>query len=82
MAEETGVTFKAWLMLQMKREDPVGNLARDVHQDRTWPATQDMVKLRQYLAKRGSAGNAGSALDQAYSDYQKQGERNRPPGRK
>jgi len=34
------MTFKAWLMLQMKRNDQVGNLARDVLKDRTWPPTR------------------------------------------
>ena len=43
------MTFKAWLMLQTKREDPVGDLARDVLEDRTWPRTQDTAKLRQYI---------------------------------
>ena len=47
------MTFKAWLMQQIKRDDRVGNLARNVQKDRTWPPTQDMVKLRQYTRKRG-----------------------------
>lgn len=72
------MTFKAWLMMQMKRNDPVGDFARIVQKDRTWPPTQDMLKLRQYLRKSGSAGNALPALDQAYSEYQKQGNRLRP----
>jgi uncharacterized protein YozE (UPF0346 family) len=72
------MTFKAWLMLQMKRGDPVGDLARNVLQDRTWPPTQDTMKLRQYMVKRGAIENALLALDQAYSEYQKQGDRLRP----
>lgn len=72
------MTFKAWLMLQKKREDPVGDLARDVLKDRTWPLTQDMVKLRQHVLNRGSLENALLALDRAYSEYQKQGNRLRP----
>ena len=74
------MTFKAWLMQQMKRDDRVGKLARNVQKDRTWPPTQDMVKLRQYLLKSGSVENASSALDQAYAEYQKQGDRLRPSG--
>jgi uncharacterized protein YozE (UPF0346 family) len=81
-AEETSVTFKAWLMLQMKRDDPVGDLALDVHQDRTWPTTQDMVKLRQYVVKRGTLENALTALDRAYSEYQKQSGRLKTPDRR
>jgi uncharacterized protein YozE (UPF0346 family) len=73
------MTFKGWLMMQKKRDDPVGNLARDVLQDRTWPITQDMVKLRQYMVKRGAVESALTALDRAYSEYQKQGNRLRPP---
>jgi uncharacterized protein YozE (UPF0346 family) len=81
-AEETSVTFKAWLMLQMKRDDPVGDLARDVHQDRAWPTTQDMVKLRQYVVKRGTVENALTALDRAYAEYQKQSGRLKTPDRR
>jgi uncharacterized protein YozE (UPF0346 family) len=73
------MTFKAWLMLQMKRDDPVGNFARDVLKDRTWPPTQDTVKLRQYMVKRGVIQNALLALDRAYSEYQKQSKRLRAP---
>jgi uncharacterized protein YozE (UPF0346 family) len=73
------VTFKAWLQLQKKRDDPVGDLSRDVLKDREWPITQDMVKLRQYMVKRGSVESALTALDRAYSEYQKQGNRLRPP---
>jgi uncharacterized protein YozE (UPF0346 family) len=76
------MTFKAWLTLQMKRDDPVGDFARDVLKDRTWPRTQDMVKLRRYIMmKRGAIENTLSALERAYSEYQKQGERHRAPGR-
>jgi uncharacterized protein YozE (UPF0346 family) len=64
-------------MLQMKRDDPVGDLARNVLQDRTWPPTQDMVKLRQYVVKRGSIENDLFALDRADSEYQKRSDRQR-----
>jgi uncharacterized protein YozE (UPF0346 family) len=76
------MTFKAWLMLQMKRDDQVGNLARDVLKDRTWPTTQDTVKLRQHMVKRGAIESALVSLDQAYSEYQKQSKRLRAPDRK
>ena len=72
------MTFKIWLMVQKKRDDPVGNLARNMLQDKTWPPTQDMVKLRQHMVKLGSKDDALSALDQAYSEYQKQGNKQRP----
>jgi uncharacterized protein YozE (UPF0346 family) len=72
------MTFKAWLMSQTKRVDPVGDLSRGVLKDRTWPRTQDTVKLRQYMVKRGAINNALTALDRAYSEYQKQDNRLRP----
>jgi uncharacterized protein YozE (UPF0346 family) len=77
-AEELSMTFKAWLGLQMKRDDPVGDLSREVLKDRTWPPTQDMVKLRKYLMKKGAVEKTLSALDRAYSEYQKQGNKQRP----
>ncbi len=76
------MTFKTWLMSQVKRDDPVGGLAREVLQDRTWPRTQDTVKLRQYMVKRGSVEKALLALGQAYSEYQRENERHRPPDRR
>lgn len=75
------MTFKAWLGLQMKRDDPVGDLARDVLKDRTWPTTQDTVKLRQHMVKRGAVESALSSLDRAYTEYQKQSGRLRAPNR-
>jgi hypothetical protein len=70
--------FKDWLMLQKKREDPVGDFARDVLEDRTWPLTQDTVKLQQYMLKRGAVENALLALDRASAEYQYQINRQRP----
>lgn len=74
------MTFKTWLMTQGKREDPVGALARDVLKDRAWPPTQDMVKLRQHMKEHGAADSALAALDGAYAEYQKLGDRQRPSG--
>lgn len=74
------MTFKSWLMSQKKREDAVGDLSRDALKDRTWPPTQDMVKLRQHLVKRGVVEKTLQALDEAYAEYQKQGDRQRPSG--
>lgn len=72
------MTFKAWLMMQKKQHDPVGDLARDVLEDWPWPPTQDMVRLRNYMVKQGSIENALLALDGAYAEYQRQGDRLRP----
>jgi hypothetical protein len=58
----------------------VGDLARDALKDRAWPPTQDMVKLRQHLVKRSVVEKTLLALDEAYSEYQKQGDRQRPSG--
>lgn len=72
------MTFKAWLVSQTKRVDPVGDLARDVRRDPTWPPTQDMMRLRHHMRKRGAAESALAALAQAYGEYQKRGNRQRP----
>jgi uncharacterized protein YozE (UPF0346 family) len=74
------MTFKAWLVVQKSRQDPVGALARDVLKDHAWPPTQDMVKLRQHMVKRGAVQDTLLALDRAYAEYQKQGDRQRPSG--
>jgi uncharacterized protein YozE (UPF0346 family) len=72
--------FKAWLVSQMKRVDAVGDLAREVRKDQTWPPTQDLVKLRQHMRKRGAVEKALAALDEAYGEYQKRGDKQRPFG--
>jgi len=74
------MTFKAWLVVQKSRQDPVGALARDVLQDRAWPPTQDMGKMRQHMVKRGAVKDTLQALESAYAEYQKQGDRQRPSG--
>jgi uncharacterized protein YozE (UPF0346 family) len=80
VSKEPGVTFKTWLLLQKNREDSVGDLARDALKDRAWPPTQDMVKLRAHLVKQGVVEKIRLALEEAYSEYQKQGDRQRPAG--
>jgi hypothetical protein len=74
------MTFKTWLMMQKHREDSVGDLARDALKDRAWPPTQDMVKLRAHLLKQGVVEKIRLALEEAYAEYQKQGDRQRPAG--
>jgi uncharacterized protein YozE (UPF0346 family) len=74
------MTFKTWLMMQTKRVDPVGDLAREVIKDHSWPPTQNLVKLRQHMKEHGAVESALESLDRAYAEYQKQGDRQRPSG--
>jgi hypothetical protein len=47
-------SFAAWLRNQRRRDDPVGDLARDAAADRHWPkAAKSLPRLLDYLASRG-----------------------------
>lgn len=64
-------TFRKWLSDQRKRQDPVGDLARDVAADAEFPgsrATYDLI--RAHLEDVGASPNALAALDRAIAEYQ------------
>jgi len=59
-------TFVHWLGQQVERGDPLGDLARDVVQDRDFPVdTSSGPRLRSYLRGRGACDAAVEALDLA-----------------
>ena len=70
--------FTKWLLRQHKRDDPVGDLARDVKTDvfsiegvNTWLSVEPKTNkaYKKYLEEQGACSNAIDALDLAFKEY-------------
>ena len=78
MTERRPNTFTNWLSLQAERQDPIGDLARDVAVDPRWPRSAKTVEsYEQYLAQRGADPNAIAALFDAWAEYDAERDRGR-----
>jgi hypothetical protein len=63
--------FKTWLRTQARREDAVGDLARDAIQDRCWPrGSASLHHLDKHLEKHGAIPEAIEALYVAFSEWE------------
>ena len=72
-------TFKAWLRQQHRRNDPVGDLARNAcarvmpgeqpQPLRGTPGQRDYERWRLYLGLMGACAGAEEALDRAYTEF-------------
>ncbi|MFC3444087.1 YozE family protein [Sphingobium rhizovicinum] len=70
MPEPKSGTFAHWLHKQVKRNDPVGDLARDAAQDRTFPVdTSSGPKLRSYMRSCWASDAAIDALEEALTEW-------------
>ena len=62
--------FTDWLSEQRDRDDPIGDLARDMLDDSYWPSTcESLSGLLTYLAHRGACEGAIRALTQAWGRF-------------
>jgi uncharacterized protein YozE (UPF0346 family) len=62
--------FTTWLLRQTKREDPVGDFARDVARDTGWPVdAQDHDDARAYLERQFACSDAIHAFEQAWEAW-------------
>lgn len=62
--------FYRWLMTQVARSGPIGDLARDVQADEAFPAMQTKLnKLRYYLHSQMACDGAIAALRDAYAEW-------------
>lgn len=64
------MTFWQYLKRQQRRDDPVGDFARDVMADRTFPrlATR-RVTFARHLAAQQPCDGARSAFERAYREW-------------
>jgi uncharacterized protein YozE (UPF0346 family) len=66
--------FFRWLLRQSKREDQVGDLARDVERDRSFPrTTSSLEKVRAHLLYQHAAPQAILAFDEACTEFKAKG---------
>jgi 5-methylcytosine-specific restriction endonuclease McrA len=62
--------FYSWLEKQQKRNDPIGDLARDAKKDQHFPVTQtDLELLHCHLIHTNASCEAHCALDEAFREY-------------
>ena len=70
MADSSG-TFLVWLAQQARRDDAVGDCARDMLDDPDWPATATTFEsARVYLASVHASDRALAALREAWDEWQ------------
>lgn len=63
-------SFTQWLKQQNRRNDPVGDLARDVVADEDWPKyVRSPVQFQDYLESVSASTPAQEALDHALNEY-------------
>lgn len=61
--------FYRWLTHQLERDDPIGDLARDIKRDSAFPASGSIRAARLHLSLYGACGEALRALDEAWSEF-------------
>lgn len=69
MPKNKSLTFYNWLILQTKRNDPIGDLARDVVQDESSPGNVSISQWRSYMRYATSYAPAMQAFEQAVKEY-------------
>jgi len=66
------VSFTSWLIRQESRRDAIGDLAKEMRRDITWPHfAKSLEGYRKYLEKRRACDDAISALESAWEKWQK-----------
>lgn len=65
------MTFNQWLKNQIKRDDPIGDVARDAAMDeRRKPYNGDRKTWHNFLSLAGACREAHQALDEAWDEYE------------
>ena len=63
--------FRTWLRKQQQRDDPVGDLARDMHRAHAWPSRANTLPtLTRHLRRMGACHGACEALQRAFTEWQ------------
>jgi uncharacterized protein YozE (UPF0346 family) len=70
--EASRSAFHCWLEQQLKRNDPVGDLARDVKGDRKFPIAEGSRQetWKAYLERSGAVPEAIRAFREAWREFQ------------
>ncbi len=63
------LTFTNWLKRHSKRDSPLGDLARDMLDDKTWPENGSLDRYLGHLRRRGAYYRAINTLERAWKTY-------------
>lgn len=66
--EPRRASFSRWLRRQRRRDDAVGDLARDVREDPDWPG-RTLRTMHNYLLDVGACDGANDALHAAWAEW-------------
>ena len=70
MSKKIGQQFTRWIHQQTKRPDPVGDLAKDIQGDNSWPNNPASIyTFRGHLIRRNACPEAIQALEDAWSEF-------------
>lgn len=65
--------FMTWLLQQVGRDDPIGDLANDMKRDKKRPRPDTSIKeLREYLRRQHACREAIEAFNDAVKEYKNQ----------
>ena len=64
------LSFEHWLARQRERQDPVGDLARDIAADADWPTGAHAEQRLNYLVGRDASPELIEAMAAANSEYE------------
>lgn len=65
------MSFTSWLIRQESRRDAIGDLAKEMRRDITWPRFAKREEYRKYLEKRGACDEFIAALESAWETWEK-----------
>lgn len=62
--------FRSWLRKQARREDRVGDLARDANEDSAFPSRGTKERWELHLFSMGADSNCMDAFDAAWGEFE------------
>jgi len=63
------ISFWRWLEQQRRRDDGVGDLARDALSDADWPRRIGVKRMHEHLLERHACEGAHDSLDRAWREW-------------
>lgn len=64
------MTFVDWLSRHVKRDSPLGDLARDVSRDKEFPISNSKEDIETHLHRKHACNEAVNTFRRAWSSYQ------------
>ena len=64
-------SFKIWIKKFKCEDTPIGDLARDIKIDKTFPSSRCRITLENYLLSKNACSSAMDAFNEAFELYKK-----------